>query len=288
MKKILVLVSNEGINKKLVDFLKEDLKTTSEISYHTFSEITVLLSHDKFDIFVAGKNLTDFDLVYFRRTGRKYMFLGSIMAFFLDNHKIKYIDAVFGSGGPSGNKLYVLTKLALAKLPIVPSVYFEKKEHIVNKSLTYPLIAKKLTSHYSKGIYLIKSPDDIKSLAESTGYIFQNLVDIQNEYRFLVLGDSVKVVYKFKRARSNFIDETDYESKDIFWDLDSIPKDMKDLAVKAAKVLELNIAGVDLAVDTKGKTWIIEVNRGPGFNQDDKLSPELPEISKYFKKLLGV
>ena len=68
-------------------------------------------------------------------------------------------------------------------------------------------------------------------------------------------------------------------------DLDKIPADLAKIAIGAAVKLNLQIAGVDIAEDKNtGKYYLIEVNRGPGFTYDTKVSPEMDQIAKFLKE----
>ena len=54
------------------------------------------------------------------------------------------------------------------------------------------------------------------------------------------------------------------------------------MAIKSTKVLNLDIAGVDIAIE-KGTNinYLIEVNKGPGIIPNSKTSPELKAFSDY-------
>ena len=72
-----------------------------------------------------------------------------------------------------------------------------------------------------------------------------------------------------------------------FVDLKAVPDSLKEAAVKAAQMLNVEIAGVDGLLTKEGKPVILEVNRGPGVEYDTKKSPEIDEIAKFFKRELG-
>ncbi|MFH1863713.1 MAG: hypothetical protein ABIJ85_02235, partial [bacterium] len=71
-------------------------------------------------------------------------------------------------------------------------------------------------------------------------------------------------------------------AKELFLPVGKLPAEMEKIAVDGAKALNLQIAGVDIAVEEKtGNLFLIEINRGPGFTYDTKLSPEMDELAKY-------
>ena len=70
-----------------------------------------------------------------------------------------------------------------------------------------------------------------------------------------------------------------------FLDINKIPDGLKTIAVKSAKALNLQVAGVDIAISKDGQRYhLIEVNRGPGFTYDDVLSPEMDEMAKFLEE----
>jgi len=70
-----------------------------------------------------------------------------------------------------------------------------------------------------------------------------------------------------------------------FLPIAKIPDSISRLTVAAASFLSLQIAGVDIAVEKgTGKTFLVEVNRGPGLTYDTNLSPEIDEIARYLGK----
>lgn len=288
MKRILILVSKKGVNKRFVDFLKRDLKGKGEVFYHTFQEIIVILNQNQLEIFIGRKKLSDFNLVYFRKTGSKYLSLAAISALYLDLNNIPYIDSIFKNLGPFGNKLYSLAKLALGGLPVIPTLFcsrdsMDRNIDYVEKSFGYPLISKDVVLQKLKGVYVIRNKEDVTELPRDHNFILQKFIGIKAEYRLLVLGDKVRVVHtKVQRSYENLrVDYLDQNAKEEYLKVDKIPEWYKKIAVESAKLLRLEIAGVDLVVDEDNRVWVIEVNRGPGLNQDPRISPELPEISKY-------
>jgi len=290
VKKILILVSRYGINLKLADFLKEDLKSKSRVFYHTFSDVSVAIHGGRVDVSVAGTSLLDFDLVYFRKVGKKYLPLAGAIALCLERESIPYIDSVFGNIGPIGNKLYSLTRLCISGLPVIPTLYYpmdsvKKNIKKIERQLGYPFIAKDVSLQGLKGVYSIKNRSEMDKLLskDSTNYIFQKFVNIKKEYRLLVLGGEVKVVHtKVPRTYENFkVDYLSRNSKEKFLNVKNLSGELTEIAVKSARALELEIAGVDLAVLTDNKPVLIEANRGPAFSSDLTVSPEYREVSRF-------
>lgn len=296
MKKILILSSKKSENKeKFIVYLKKYFGGGAEVSLKTFSEISIELQEDSVNVLIGDSDIRNFNLVYFRGT---IGFMGRIktLALALDFLKIKYIDAVWGKASVLGDKLTSLTRLALRGFPIIPSLFtsVENKKRITDFALKvgFPVIAKELTSQRLEGVYVINGFEDLKKLPElkpnnrPAEYLFQKFIDIENEYRLVVLGDRIGVAHtKVKRSYTGKkVRDLDDNSRIEFIDSGKLGE-LNKIAVKSAKTLNLEIAGVDMAIE-KGtkKPWIVEVNRGPGICYDTNSSPELYAFANYLEK----
>ena len=157
----------------------------------------------------------------------------------------------------------------------------------------YPLVAKELTLQLGKGVYLIKKKQDfdfLKKTEEEEQFCFQKFIPNEKEYRLLVLGNQVAVYErKIRTDAKEFRGNVALGAEEEFLEVSQAPKEMKAVAVKAAQTLGLEVAGVDILIDSQtGKQWLLEVNRGPAFTYDLEVSPELPELASFFAQRLGI
>ena len=68
-----------------------------------------------------------------------------------------------------------------------------------------------------------------------------------------------------------------------------VSAEMRQIAVKAAKVRKLEVAGVDILIDEiTGELWLLEVNRCPAFTYDPKASPELAAMADFLADELNL
>ena len=122
---------------------------------------------------------------------------------------------------------------------------------------------------------------------EGKRYMLQEYIPNDGDYRVLVLGNKVLGVMKRssqdkREFRNNYSMGGEVEVADL-------PEEVKTLAVKAAKVCGLAVAGVDVAFRDYdlSKPVIWEVNKGPQFKGFMKATGiDVPkEIVKYLKSL---
>ncbi|AKM83323.1 hypothetical protein A2422_00760 [Candidatus Woesebacteria bacterium RIFOXYC1_FULL_31_51] len=291
MKKILVLVDSISQNKKkLTRFLNANSLNEYRAYLHTFSDLFFEIKTGKVKIKVKTTDLSNFDLVFVRRAGKYVRFMGAITKY-LDNKKINFVDPAFREIGMSMDKASSSVRLAIKKIPI-PDTYFCFKASILKnrdriiKGLGFPIIAKAVLSQRNQNIFILKNTTDFKKLLKRSDkeFIFQKFIDIEFEYRLLILGKSVRVLeQKSKRNYKKIkVEYQDINEPSVFLNLDTVCDTTNKIALKAAKTLELDVAGVDLAIEKgTGKRYLIEVNKGPGIVPDTKTSPELKAFSDY-------
>ena len=159
------------------------------------------------------------------------------------------------------------------------------KKRII-KALGFPIIAKAILYQRNQNIYILKAEDDFKKILKKSNkeFIFQKFIDIEKEYRVLIMGEKIMVLeQKFKRNYKNLkVEYQDLTGPSIFLNLDCTTQKANQVALKSAKLLGLDIAGVDLAIEKDThKNYIIEVNKGPGIEPNAKTSPELKAFSDY-------
>jgi len=296
MQKILILVNRTYSNKNsFYDGLRKMLPVDVGIDIAYFEDIIVDVEEKNVSIYINNKDILDYDIVYFRRTGGTFLRLAATIAVYLDSKNKVFFDSAYKDVGPAGAKLTAFVKLAVNGLPVIPSIYCYT-ESIINNSrmiiekLGLPLVAKDLHSQRGLGVSLVKNEKDFEKLSSDTplkNFMFQKFINKKEEFRVLVLGDKVGS-YESKKSTDpdEFRNNVCLGAKENFIDIDKIADDVKSISIKSAKTLGIEIAGVDIVIDDCGKVWVLEVNRGPGFTYKSKKSSEVLNIANFFVKEL--
>jgi len=293
MKKILLLVDKIGRKKEALALgMQEYLKDTAKVYLGKFSDIAIDVDGKDIAVKIKGKDIADYSLVYFRRAGIDYFTLAGTLGICLEYLRVPFFDSALAQIGPAGNKLTSQIYLAIAGLPTIPLFYcwpdkvLENVEYIVKK-YGLPMIAKKTTSQRGLGVFMINTKDDFAKVlgTDPEGqFFFQKYCPPKKEYRLLVLGEKVRVwEAKIPTDPKEFRSNISLGGREEFYPLKDLPEKMAEIAVKAAKTLRVQVAGVDLLEEKKTeKIWLLEVNRGPGLTYDDETSPELKELASFF------
>ncbi|WKZ25600.1 MAG: hypothetical protein QY322_04445 [bacterium] len=291
LKKVLILVDSIGPSKKKLNrYLNSNSKNKYRSFLFSFKDLYFDINPKKVKLKVKDIDITKFDLVFVRRAGKYVRFMGAISKY-LDYKKIEFVDPAFREIGMSMDKASSALRMAIRKIP-VPHTVFCFKENVINcrkriiKSLGFPIIAKAILSQRNQNIYILRDEKDFEKLLSKSNkeFIFQKYIDIEKEYRFLILGEKVCVLeQKFKRNYENLkVEYQDLTGPSVFLELDCATQNANKIALKSATILGLDIAGVDLAIEkSTRKIYIIEVNKGPGIEPNAKTSPELKAFSDY-------
>lgn len=295
MQKVLVLVDRIGrTNKKLVRFLNKNSKNKYKASLMSFSNLFFEIKTGKVVIKVKNTDIANFNLVFIRRAGKYIRSIGGIIKY-LDYKKVKFIDPAYREIGMSLDKASNTLRLALKRVPVPDTIFCYRKSIISNKeriikAIGLPIIAKAVFSQQNRDIFIIKTIDGFNELIKKTKkeFIFQKFIDIKKEYRILIMGKKIMVLeQKFKRNYDNLkVEYQDLTGPSVFLNLEETTQVANKIALKSAKLLGLDVAGVDLAIEKEtNKNYIIEVNKGPGIEPNPKTSPELKAFSDYLSTL---
>lgn len=238
-----------GHESKLVDL--SDLKFRVEDNSLTwgFEEIPDIVIFR--GIFLSTKLISSF-IIYLRSKG------------------IKVFDNNFSEHKYAIDKLYDVVLLAKNNLPLPKSFYGRSEESFAaaKETLGFPLIIKGTRSGKGVGVYKIDSEErlnefesEIKSEErQAKEFLFQEFIDYEYDLRVFVLGDEVFAMRRIPKDgefRANFSlggSVENYEEDE----------ELKNLAIKAARAVNLDVAGVDVLIDRQGKRYILEVNHTPG------------------------
>lgn len=296
-KKILILVGEiTDEKKKLRELISGFVDSNIEVKLDTFSNLTFELEDGKVFVKVSGQDIRDFNLVYIRSMDSSLSFTVGTLAFCLDYFKIKYFNTRFRNVRAVNDKLTSLITLSLNGLPTMPTFFCGREkiesniDYLVEK-YGYPIVVKEVATHHSKGLFVMRERGDFQKLLKRKSkrkveqFLFQKYIPIEKEYRLLVLGNSVRSAQKMYRDLGGFQSYIDYDKKEEFVDINEISLEAKEIAVRSANVLNMQVAGVDVLMTKKDlEIMLIEVNSSPGFTYDTRLSPEIPQLSKFLEE----
>jgi len=193
----------------------------------------------------------------------------------------------------SKDKMYANQILAQAGLPIPKTMLtrFPCKAELVEKVVGFPCVIKVVTGSHGAGVYLCETAKQFEDLSELISSLdFKNSMIVQEyvhysegrDLRVIVIGGRVVGAMlrqstdgSFKANISRGGEGTPY----------AVDDQMELLAIQTAKILDLDIAGVDLLFHSDGYR-ICEANSSPGFKGFEKaLGINIPQKVFDYAKL---
>lgn len=194
------------------------------------------------------------------------------------------------------DKLYHLQILAESGLPIPKTmlVKFPVDVNVVEKNIGFPAVIKTLSGSQGSGVFLIddkSSLEDLMLLIESTNknanIIIQEFIKNSKgrDLRVLTIGGRVIAGMERKAKEGSF--KANYSRGGSVTQFEITPE-IEWLVLEISRILNLDIAGIDLLFDDNGFK-ICEVNSSPGFEGMEKACKIdiASEIFKFIKIRLG-
>jgi len=247
-----------------------------------------LAEESKIQKITKYKKADDYDVLFFRTTGKHWEEVDLIINS-ITRDDVVVIDPLVRYGKPDmACKAWQMLMLEKAGIEVPRTVYGSLwyLYELMSKStpnpsfdermgtFIFPVILKGSGGDRGTRVFKVDNLVEMEKLVrdlrksetdEGKRYMLQEYIPNDGDYRVLVLGD--KVLGVMKRSSQSVAEFKNNYSAGGKVEVAELPEEIKQLAVKSAKVCGLAVAGVDVAFrdnDLK-KPIIWEVNKGPQF-----------------------
>lgn len=251
--RLLEEAKNRGHNVKVVNHTK----------------CTVKLSNKKRGVFYNGRNILNDAKIIIPRIGTSVTQHGALI---VNEFELNNIKSTASSSGIvlSQNKVESLQLLSKHRIPIPETIFSVNPEDISNQINMLggtPIIIKLLDGTQGKGVILADSIPSAKSIIDTFYGMHKNILlqefvkeSKSEDIRVFVVGGKVVSAMKRIGSKNDFrsnIHQGGRGEKAI------LSSKEEEIALEAAKLLNLPIAGVDLIRSKRGPL-VLEVNSTPG------------------------
>ena len=210
------------------------------------------------------------DIIVIRGVFRSIKIISSYIEI-LRRQGVKVFDNNFLIHKYSINKIADLIKLSQSGLPVPDSFHLHSFSKFLPLALKigYPVICKFTRMGKGAGVYKFDNEIDLsvflekleKGESEAKNFMLQKFIPYKYDLRVLIIGKNIFCMRRIPRGgefRANFslggsVEVFELDEKD------------KELALSAAKAVDVEVAGVDLLITDSGERYILEVNHIPGF-----------------------
>jgi RimK family alpha-L-glutamate ligase len=244
---------------------------------------------------MSGRDLKDFKAIYIRRLKAKTQEKVTAVAIAAKVWGIKVVNSE-NANLQSFSKLTELVALSLNNIPVPDTIIAAKAE--VKKMLKngdfwlpFPLIMKDANGSIGSRNYLIKNKKELKAIVNLSEnkdriFVYQQMVENDGDYRFLITGHKVGVVIHRSAVEGDHRNNTSLGAKAELIDKNKFSLKLRSDAVNAAKALNRELCGVDVLVDkNSGKHYILEVNKKTMLDEGSFVPEKMRAVSKFFEEL---
>lgn len=258
-----------------------DLVSYNKVTFDTETNEVVLRpnlqNETQINKFSKFKKADDYDVLFFRTTGKHWEEVDLILNS-IERDDVVVIDPLVKFGKPDmACKAWQMLALKRAGIEVPKTIYgslWYLFEQMRLGTFEFPVILKGSGGDRGTRVFKADNLEQLEKLVrdlrktetdEGKRYMLQEFIPNDGDYRVLVLGE--KVLGVMKRSSQNKKEFRNNYSAGGSVEIAELPEEIKQLAVKAAKVCGLAVAGVDVAFRdfdmTKPVIW--EVNKGPQF-----------------------
>lgn len=264
-----ILVLTSGKVTKLDGF-------NDSVDKGSFSDINYVSGTDSLKF--KGIDLKEYKVIYFRMVG-KSLEVATLITDYAVKYGVKIVDSMYETSRLlpiSLGKSLEMRKLDEKGIKIPKTVFGQDFT-----SLMFPYVVKSTTGQRAREVWLVKDEEELlilKSKLDKSKFFFaQELIPNARRIRVLVIGG---------RAVGAIIRHTKWNKDETKDTLNPIPVNIAKLAVDSAKVVDLNVAGIDILVNSlTNELFVIEANAAPSWKLINKYCGVIveDEIIKYLQ-----
>lgn len=277
---LLILGSSKTEESDLI--YKEAKKRNHLACKYNLDDVIIDLKKGDISIKLGKHNITFFDAIIFRGISKNIYLAHLIALYFSKIRKGFVLDKQLVLGKTAGEKLITHLKLMSNGFYCPETIFSINSQLIKKKRFPLPIIAKDVDGRQGKNIYLLKSKTALNNFLAKTdvgGYLFQETLSAREDIRVIVIGNQAIGAMKRIAPKGDFRSNIAIGGRAETYN--SISDKIRRTAVKAAKLMNIDFAGVDIII-SNGKPYILEVNRTPQFRTFCKttgINPAKPLIS---------
>lgn len=264
-----------------------------EVALATLDQLVMVLDGARTRIYEPYQefDVANFDLVIFRAIAGSEQLAIAVATYCRKRH-IRYIDPYIWHLGDG--KLAGAFRQWERDLPVPRTMYGPHDQLLVLAKrglFGWPLVVKGDNSQRGRDNFLVKTPTAMRRILQQYAdkpMVVQHYIPNDGDYRILVLNNEPSLVMLRKAARGSHLNNTSQGGTAEVVALDTLPQRVRSLAVRAAKLEQLVVAGVDIVVDAHThKPVILEVNRAPQIASGKHVTAKLAAYVTMVQALLG-
>ncbi len=264
--------NREAGQHAFVEALKRHLPEGTEVEFSFYDDLIYRIENGQASVWDTRtqRDVADYDTVQFRFWHGAGEQAGAL-ATYLKKKRVLFYDKEVGDYR-SKSKLTQYFKLWSANIPVPDTMFV--KAHIADEALkmyptfALPLVVKDTEASKGKNNFLLKTRSAVvQQLAAQpdVNYVIQRFIPNDGDWRVLVFGTKVRgAIFRQRTSKQTHLNNTSQDGVASFTEPEDLSPAVTELALKAAKVFNRQIAGVDVVEDAEThQLSIFEVNDTP-------------------------
>ena len=218
-------------------------------------------------IFENGKDICEFNKILVLSTTPKHSanYIFSSLACYCRKNGVVLLDDNYTN---TDGKLYAMWRFWEEGIQI-PRTAFGPVEFLAQKLADYDGVAVLKSVNATKGQdnYLVRSAAEIEKIVTENPdvhFIMQNFIENDGDYRVILTNFEPQMAIYRSANGKDFRNNTSLGGEARIVPLDELSDEIVNLAINAARALDVKIAGADILQDKRtGRNYVLEVNRTP-------------------------
>lgn len=266
MKRVLILGRQAATFKQLSQRLTGNGVSVEVAEYQ---DLAFLIDGEKTSIrcYSTGQEIKNYQEILVLSTSpyHRENYIFSALACYCRKHHIRLLDDNFTN---TDGKLYAMWRFWEQALP-TPRTAFGPAPFLIDflAELGGEGVLKSVNGTKGKDNYLVHSPSEIQDILSQNPdirYTLQNFIPNDGDYRIIVTNFEPQLAIYRSSGGKDFRNNTSLGGEAKIIPLTEVSSKVIQLAVNAAKALNIKIAGADILEDkTTGEFSVLEVNRTP-------------------------
>jgi len=283
------------INDGFVGKLNANLSDACVVEWQNYQNVGLSLHSGVVGSFLVDNSipLSDFRHVYFKSYFRYHEQATAIAETLEENH-ISFTGNELREYIPA-YKLSQMVRLARARLPFPDTLYLPRRWYVERYSelvdrLGMPFICKATDGATGNYNYLIHGKGElIRALEDNPErhFIVQRYIPNMSDLRVVVINGRVELVIERSRTSTKtHLNNTSKGAKASLIPVNDLDAAIRDLALRAVRVMKRDIGGVDIMLDSETKLpYILEVNASPQIGSGAFEAEKIDVYTKYFREI---
>jgi glutathione synthase/RimK-type ligase-like ATP-grasp enzyme len=298
-RKVMIILNRK--NEANMAFTDSMIKSGVEMEAVTYSDLVFKIGSEGNRIVVdsTGNDVSEYGLVYFRTSNlHENPSVSGAIAKYLEARNADFIDQSVVQS-PIPNKVYQYVVLTDNNIQVPQTIFMlpqkmkESYENLVAE-LGLPFVLKDIRGHRGENNFLINSKayfDRSIRQSEDLGVwlLAQQYIPNDYDFRIIVLGSqAVLAIKRIRTSNQSHLNNVSLGGRAELVDVNkSLPSSLITKSVMAAKLFQLQIAGVDLVQDKVTKLWYcLEVNKAPQIDTGSFVKEKTAAMAKYLHQRL--